>query len=89
MASCVVLHISLKLFPKTGDLLFFFKFIYFSVCMCECGEGTKGEGENLKQDSPLSAEPDAGLNLTTLRSWPDLSQNQELDTQPTEPLRHS
>ena len=37
--------------------------------------GAEGEGEVVREsqaDSLLSTEPDAGLNLTTLRSWPEL-----------------
>lgn len=36
------------------------------------GEGTEGEGENRPSDSPLSVEPDSGLDPKTLRSWPEL-----------------
>ena len=35
----------------------------------------------------LRAEPCAGLDLTTLRSW--LEPNQESETQPTKPLRRT
>ena len=40
------------------------------------------EGECPQADSLLSAEPEVGLSLTTLRSY--LSQNQESDAQPAE-----
>lgn len=46
----------------------------------------KGEGENLNQTSLLSTEPDAGLHPMTQDC--DLSQNQELAAQLTEPPRH-
>jgi len=32
----------------------------------------QGERENPQADSPLSKEPDAGLDPRTLRSWPEL-----------------
>ena len=35
-----------------------------------CGEGEDEKRES-PADSPLSAEPEAGLNLTTLRSGPE------------------
>ena len=46
-----------------------------------------GEGEG-QADSALSAEPNVGLSIWDLISWPwdhDLSQNQELDALLTEP----
>ena len=46
--------------------------------------GAEGEEERESQaDSPLSVEPNVGLDLTTLRSC--LSQNQEYITYLTEP----
>ena len=62
------------------QLIFFKDFIYFFVCLfiwkrerereTERAQalGGEGEGENLKETT-LSAEPDVGLNLMTLRSW--------------------
>ena len=66
----------------------------------QTGSGTEGEKEKGKErreaDSLLSTEPDMGLDSTTRRwgSIPqprdhDLSQNQEPDTQLSEPLRCS
>ena len=41
------------------------------MCM-SAGGGAEGEGERESQaDSPLSMEPDMGLDLTTLKSWPE------------------
>ena len=46
-------------------------------------EGAEGEGERESQaDFVLSMEPNTGIDLMSLR------QNQESDTQPTEPLRY-
>ena len=50
------------------------------------GEGQREKGKERIPNSTPSVEPDAGLNPTTLGY--DLSQNQELDAQPTEPPRH-
>ena len=60
-------------------IIFFFFFSFFSflsfrekehthACV-QVGAGQRDrEGENPKQGSMLSAEPNAGLNLTTMRS---------------------
>ena len=48
--------------------------------ICTAGGGAEAKG---KADSPLSREPNSGLNLRTLRSWPEL----KADVQPTEPPR--
>ena len=48
----------------------------------QAGEAAEGEGE---ADSPLSREPDAGLNPRTLRSGPEL----KADASPTEQPRYS
>ena len=46
--------------------------------MCKWGGGAEEEGEKETQaDSPLSTEPDTGLNLMTLKS--KLSRNQRPD----------
>ena len=34
--------------------------------------GVKGEGEKSQAESPSAMEPDAGLDLITLRVWPEL-----------------
>ena len=51
--------------------LFLFSFVIFIYFLA--GGGAKGEGEQESQaGSTPSAEPDTGLNPTTLRSWPEL-----------------
>ena len=36
-----------------------------------CGNGQKESKRESQADSPLNREPDAGLDLTTLRWWPE------------------
>ena len=49
--------------------LFFIIFLMISLLILETVNGrAEGEGENLQVDSTLSAELDAGLHPTTLRS---------------------
>ena len=67
--------------------LFFFKVFIYSFdrerekeCT-EAGEAVEGEGE---AGSPLSQEPDVGLNPKTQGSGPE----PKADAQPTEPPRH-
>ena len=59
--------------------------------MHESGGGTgkaEGEEERTSQASSMpKAEPNMGLDPTTLRSWREPSQNQESNAQPTKPLR--
>ena len=54
-----------------NSYLFFLKKIYLFILKREgeCGGGAEGERES-QADSTLSTEPDMGLGLTTLRSWP-------------------
>ena len=69
---------------------FFFLMIYLFILEQEEGQRER-EKENPQVDSWLSVELEAGLDLTTLRAWPqnyDLSQNQETDTKPTEACRY-
>jgi len=53
-------------------ILFFFSFILEKekVCVCKQGRGRGRERES-QADSALSVEPDKGLDLTSLRSWPE------------------
>ena len=74
-------------------LPFFFFFILESACAYthtrEQGgstRGRKGKGENLKQTPHWTQSQMPGLSLTTLDH--DLIQNQESDTQQTEPPRY-
>jgi len=55
------------------------------ACAHRSGKGgTKGKGERESQaDSTRSTEPNAGLSLRTLRSWPELKSRS--DVQLTEP----
>lgn len=47
------------------------------------GVGERDRGRERIPDSPLSSDPNTGLDLMTRDH--DLSQNQELDIEPTEP----
>ena len=62
---------------------FFFKTVYLEV---ELGGGTEGEGEKESPaDSMLSIEPDAGLDSTILRSWPE--PKSRVEAHPAEPTK--
>ena len=57
------------------------------MCTCLSGERERREREreNPLADSSVSTEPDAGLHLRTLRSWPQVKPR--VGAQPTEPPR--
>ena len=55
-----ILHIPPLIPFLKKDLLIYFR---ERACMYVSGGGT--EGENLQAESPLSSEPDMGLDLTT------------------------
>ena len=59
-------------------ILFYIILSYFSEGERKADVEEREERKNFKQSpSTPSTEPDVGLDLTTLRSWPD--QNQESD----------
>lgn len=55
-----------------------FVYLFFLFKSERVGEGQRETERESEADSALSAEPNAGLNLKTLRSWPE--QNQMSDT---------
>ena len=60
--------------------------------MSKWGDGTEGEGEGERKRENIKQPPHSVQSLTQgliPRPWDhDLSRNQELDAQPTEPPRH-
>lgn len=79
------------LFVKKGLLVVFFKDLFISYIYIERAHvsASWGRGRGIRRISSthcaLSPEPHTGLNLLTLRS--DLSQKQDLNTEPTGPPR--
>ena len=69
-----------------GLLIFKKRFIYFfwerESTSEHGGEGQREKGERVSTDSPLSTDLNAGLNLTTLRLWPELKSRVGLKAEP-------
>ena len=61
--------------------------IFLKKCLeREIEQGQRQRERESQGDATVSAEPNVGLDLMTLRSRP-VPKNQESDAQPTEPLR--
>ena len=71
---CFLLHMILVyiLYMCICAHILFGCYFFLKICIFEMGEGAEREGEREPQaDSTVSTEPDTGLSLMTLRSWPE------------------
>ena len=67
-----------------GSLSLFLKILFIYLREIEKRRGEQGEEGEGEAESPLSREPDAGLDPRTLGPRLEL----KADAQPSEPLRH-